>query len=136
MPTITNPGVIPALVTAYLVNDCNQSKAGMAIGYTEGYVYNGEYSKLWDRDDVIAELKRQRLELIAKTGFTKEDAHAQIDEDRAYARSKGQAAAAVTSTGQKVRLYGMDQMAESSTGLTINVTTDRKVIDSKEIDNV
>lgn len=134
MPTITNPGVIEAVVTAYLLNDCNEALAGIAVGYKRTYVYNGEYSKLFERQDVIAEIKRQRLELVKKTGFTKENAHVQLDEDREFARKMGQAGAAVSSTNTKMRLYGMDQIAPSdATVIVINPPDSRKKVESEVV---
>jgi hypothetical protein len=136
MPTITNPGVIEQLVTEYLLKDCNQAAAGLAIGYSENYVYNGEYSKLFERDDVLAEIRRQRAELQAKTGFSVEQMHAQIQEDRDFARSLKQPSAASTSSNQLMRLHNMDQVASTdAVQIVINPPTSPKRVESEIIEN-
>jgi hypothetical protein len=91
---------------------------------------------LFERDDVKAEIKRQRLELIKRTGFTKEQAHLQIMEDREFARSKQQASAAATSTNQLIRLYGMDQMASvEGVNIVINPPRSPKRVENEVIEN-
>lgn len=125
MPTITNPGVIEALTTAYLLNGCNQAAAGIELGYSETYVYNGEYSKLFERQDVLAEIRKQRLDLAKKTGFTKEQASVDLDESRELAMKQTQPSAATAATVAKMRLYGMDQpeAKKDATVIIINPPT-------------
>ncbi len=135
MVQINNPGVIPALVTAYLVNNRNKALAAIEIGYSQTYAKNGDCALLFERDDVKAELRRQEVELIKITGYSKEQAHQDLMDDRQLARDQKQPSAAISADSQLIRLYGMDQQATSGAGLTINVTTDRKVIDNKEIEN-
>ena len=135
MPTITNPGVIEAMVTAFLSNGMDKGKAGLLVGYSQSYVKNGNCAKLWDRADVRVEIKRQRTELVRKMGFTKENAHVQLDEDRDFARKCGQAGSAVSSTNTKMRLYGMDQIAPSdATVIVINPPTSVRSVESEVVD--
>ncbi len=115
MPTITNPGVIPALVTAFLLNDSDKGAAMRDIGYSENYSTNGHCAKLFDRADVKTEIRRQRVELIKKTGYSKEQAHQDLIDDRRLARDQKQPSAAISADSQLIRLYGMDQVDGSST---------------------
>lgn len=119
MPTITNPGVIEALITAYLSNGLLKSNAMLSIGYAEGYANTGNCTKLFERSDVLVELRTQRLELARKTGFTKEQASVDLDEDRQLARELKQPSVGVSATSAKIRLYGMDQMAGSDATVII-----------------
>ncbi|HDZ86468.1 MAG TPA: hypothetical protein ENH57_02120 [Actinobacteria bacterium] len=83
----------------------------MEVGYSKAYVYNGEYSKLWDRQDVKAELDRQEVALREKAGRSV----AQIDwmYQKAYdlAMDINQPSAAGSNTTGIARLYGMDKDA-------------------------
>lgn len=141
MPTITNPGVIQALVTAYLISGCNEAAAGIEVGYSENYVYNGEYSKLFERADVLGEIAKQRLELIAKTGYTKEQAHAELDENRRLALDLKQPSAATQASTAKIRLYGMDQADSRQDAVVIVIRppaaalNNAKSVESEIIDN-
>ena len=119
MPTITNPGVITAIVSAFLANGMNKGDAALSVGYSESYIRNGDCAKLWDRSDVQAELRSQRLELARKTGYSKEQASVDLDEDRQLARELKQPSVGVSATAAKIRLYGMDQMAGSDATVII-----------------
>lgn len=135
MPTITNPGVIEDLVTAYLVSGCNEAAAGIAVGYSENYVYNGEYSKLFERSDVLGEIRKQRVELAQKTGFSKEQASVDLDENRQLALKQTQPSAATAATVAKIRLYGMDQQDAKvdQTIIIINPPKHAKSVESEQV---
>lgn len=109
MPTITNPGVIESLVQAFLANGMDQGQAALSVGYSPSTVRSGNCTKLWGRCDVKAELKRQRLDLIKKTGYSKEQATQDLIDDRQLARDLNQPSAAISANSQLIRLYGMDQ---------------------------
>lgn len=139
MPTITNPGVIQELVAFYLANGLDKGIAGLSVGYSESYVKNGDCAKLWNRQDVQVELRKQRLELARKTGFTKEQASVDLDEDRQLARILKQPSAAISATSAKIRLYGMDQTAGSDQTIIIISppvpTNSPKRVESEVIEN-
>ncbi len=122
MPTITNPGVISALVTAYLCNGMDKGLAALSVGYAQSTVRSANHTKLWERGDVKTELKKQQLDLIKKTGFTKEQAHRELDENRQLALELKQPSAATQASTAKIRLYGMDQVENrgESTVIIIN----------------
>lgn len=111
MPTITNPTVVQTIVQNYLLNGLDKCNALLQTGYKLNYARSTKGMKLFEREDVKAELRRQRVELAKKTGFTKEQASVDLDEDRQLARELKQPAAAITATNAKMRLYGMDQIA-------------------------
>lgn len=136
MPTITNPGMIKALVTAFLLNDRDKGNAGLAVGYSASYVRNGNCAKLWDRSDVKAELKRQEIELIKKTGYTKEEAQHELEEARELAMRLNQPSAAVSASNTKMRLHGYDQMAaqHESTVIVINPPQQRTKVESEVVE--
>lgn len=107
------------IVSAYLANGLDKGAAALSMGYSESYIRNGDCAKLWDRSDVKVELRKQRLELTRKTGFSKEQASVDLDEDRHLARTLKQPSAAISATQAKIRLYGMDQMASSDQTIII-----------------
>ena len=124
------------LVEAFLANNCDKSKAMQSIGYSKNYSTTGNCSKLFARTDVLAEIKAQRLELVKKTGFTKEQAHVQLDEDRQFAKRMGQAGAAHSATSSKIRLYGMDQQDRGSEQTVIVISPPSpKRVESEIIEN-
>ncbi len=139
MPTVTNPGVIGAMVQAFLTNGMDKGQAGLSVGYSQSYVKNGNCAKLWDRPDVKIELKRQQLELIKKTGYTKEQAQYELEEARLLAISINQPSAAVSAINTNMRLHGMDQIAPSdATVIIINPPKSiesRKTVESETIEN-
>jgi hypothetical protein len=122
MPTITNPGVIEALSMAFLQLNCDQGAAMQEIGYSKNYSTTGNCSKLFARPDVIAGIKQARLDLVAKTGFSKAEAHLELDENRQLALDMKQPSAATGASVAKMRLYGYDQadMKRDSTVIVIN----------------
>ena len=121
MPTITNPGVIQAIVSAYLSNGMDKGQAALAIGYAPSTIRSANHTKLWDRPDVKAELRKQQLDLIKKTGYSKEQATQDLMDDRQLARECKQPSAAISANTALIRLYGMDQMACSdATVIVIN----------------
>lgn len=109
MPTITNPGVIKALVAAYLVLDRDKAAAAIKIGYSKNYAINGDCSKLFDRADVLAEIDKQEVELIAKTGYTQEQCQYEYDQARRHAITLKQPSAEVSAITGKARLHGHDK---------------------------
>ncbi len=135
MPTITNQGVLKAVATGFLTNNLDMGAGLRAAGYKDSYSKSAKGLRLYDRPDLIAEIQAQRVELAKKTGFTKENAHVQLDEDRTFARQMKQAAAAVSSTNAKMRLYGMDQIAPSdATVIIINPPNSVKSVESEVVD--
>lgn len=122
MPTITNIGVIPALVNAYLINGRDKSTALTDIGYKQTYARSTKGMKLFDRGDVIAEVRAQELALIAKTGYTKEQAQLELEQARELAGRLNQPSACVSAVTAKMRLHGMDQpeARKDSTVIVIN----------------
>lgn len=136
MPTITNPGVIPMLITAYLSNGLDKGLAMQEVGYSKNYSTTGNCSKLFARPDVNIELRAQRLALAKKTGFTKEQASVDLDEDRQLARDLKQPSAAISATSQKIRLYGMDQVEsrKDAVQIIINPPVSPKRAESEVID--
>ncbi len=137
MPTITNPGTIKALITAYLLNDRDQSKAGIEIGYSENYVLNGDYSKLFDRADVLAELDKQEVELIRKTGYSVEQAQYEYEQVRCGSMVVKQYPAANQAILGKSRLHGFDKdnNARESTVIIINPPKQRTKVESEVVEN-
>ena len=119
MPTITNLGVIPALITAYITNGMDKAASMVHIGYSEGYSTSGNSTKLFERSDVKAELKKQQLELIKKNGYSKQQATQDLMDDRQLARECKQPSAAISANTALIRLYGMDQMAGSDATVII-----------------
>lgn len=111
MPTITNPCVIQTIVETFLSNGMDKCNALVKTGYKLNYARSTKGMKLFDRSDVKAELRKQREELAKKTGFSKEQASVDLDEDRQLARELKQPSAAISATNTKMRLYGMDQIA-------------------------
>lgn len=108
----------------------------MKIGYSKNYAQNGNCGLLFERDDVLAEIDRQEVELIKKTGYSKEQAQYEYEQARKLAMKINQPSAAATNILGKARLHGLDHDAgPGAAGLTINVTTDRKVIENKEIED-
>jgi hypothetical protein len=76
--------------------------------------------------------------LVKKTGFTKEQAHAELDENRQLALDLKQPSAATQASTAKIRLYGMDQMdnKRDSTVIIINPPqTSPKRVESEIINN-
>ncbi len=127
------------IVSAYLANGLDKGAAALAIGYAPSTIRSANHTKLWDRSDVKAELRKQRLELTKKMGFTKEQASADLDEDRQLARELKQPSAAISATNTKMRLYGMDQIAGTDATI-INVIlpdsskrVESEIIDTKQI---
>lgn len=141
MPTITNPGVLEALATAFLKTNCDKSAAMQEIGYSKNYSTTGNCSKLFARPDVLGEIAKQRLELIAKTGYTKEQAHAELDENRRLALDLKQPSAATQASTAKIRLYGMDQADSRQDAVVIVIRppsaalNNAKSVESEIIDN-
>ena len=122
MPTITNPGVIATLVNAYLITGRDKVGALIKTGYSKTYANNGKGARLFERQDVLVEIKRQELALIKKTGYTKKQATQDLIDDRQLARDLNQPSAAISANSQLIRLYGMDQMdnKRDSTVIIIN----------------
>lgn len=137
MPTITNPGVIEALALAFLTNNCDKGAAMQKIGYSKTYSTTGNCTKLFNRKDVQGEIKRQRLELLKKTGYSKEQATQDLIDDRQLARDLNQPSAAISANSQLIRLYGMDQQdsKKDATIIVINPPqTSPKRVESEIID--
>lgn len=126
MPTITNPGVIPMLIEAYLANGLDKSAAMLKIGYSKLYTQSSNCRLLFERSDVKAELRRQRVELAKNTGYSKEQASADLDEDRQLARDLRQPSAAISAINTKMRLYGMDQIAGTGIELPPDMTQEER----------
>lgn len=137
MPTITNPGVIKALVRAFMLNNRDEGAAMREIGYTNGYSTNGHCAKLFARSDVKAELKRQEIELIKKTGYSKAEAQHELEQARELAMQINQPSAAVSASNTKMRLHGMDQVEShrESTIIVINPPSNVKKTDCEVIEN-
>jgi hypothetical protein len=92
--------------------------------------------KLYERPDVLTEIKRQELDLIKKTGYSKEQATQDLIDDRQLARDLNQPSAAISANSQLIRLYGMDQMdnKRDSTVIIINPpSTSPKRVESEII---
>ena len=111
MPTITNQGVLKALVTAFILNNRDEGAAMRKIGYSEGYSTNGHCAKLFARGDVRAEIRRQEMELLRKTGLTKEHFAYDLEEAKRLSMIIKQPSAAVSAINTNMRLHGMDQIA-------------------------
>ncbi len=110
MPKITNQGVVEALVTAYLTNDRNKGEAMREVGYSENYSGNGHCTVMFNRDDVKAEIRRQGIELVKKTGITKEQFAYDLEQVKDLAIQINQPSAAVSAIGVNIRLHGWDQV--------------------------
>ena len=140
MPTITNPGVIPAMVTAFLINGRDKGKAGLEVGYSQSYVKNGDCAKLWDRSDVRLELKRQEIELRKKTGRTLEeiDYMYQHAYDLAEQRGDPNTNSMNGSALGIARLHGFDKdnNLKDPTVIIINPPKSVKNVESEVIDEV
>jgi hypothetical protein len=137
MPTITNPGVIEAIATGFLDNDLDKGEGLRAAGYTDSYSKSAKGLKLYDRQDLKAGIKQARLELIKRTGYTKEQATQDLIDDRQLARDLNQPSAAISANSQLIRLYGMDQMdnKRDSTVIIINPPqTSPKRVESEVIE--
>ena len=139
MPTITNPGVIQTIVNYYLSNGLDKCNALIETGYSESYAKGQKGMELFKRADVCLELRKQRLELVKKTGYSKEQASVDLDEDRQLARELKQPSVGVSATTAKIRLYGMDQMAGSdATVIIINPPkqiSSPKSVESRVLEN-
>ncbi len=109
MPVITSPGVVKALVTAYLALDRGKAAAAMSIGYSKNYAQNGNCALLFDRPDVMAEIDRQEIELIKETGYTLEQCQYEYDQARRHAIGLKQPSAEVSAITGKARLHGHDK---------------------------
>jgi phage terminase small subunit len=136
MPTITNPGVIEAMVLGFLTSDRNKSEGLRQAGYKPSYARSVKGMKLYERPDVLTEIKRQELDLIKKTGYSKEQATQDLIDDRQLARDLNQPSAAISANSQLIRLYGMDQMdnKRDSTVIIINPpSTSPKRVESEII---
>ena len=107
------------------------------IGYSDTYSTNGHCAKMFGRSDVIGEIRSQRLELIKKTGFTKEQAHAELDENRRLALDQKQPSAATQASTAKIRLYGMDQMdnKRDATVIIINPPNQAKTVEVIDVNS-
>ena len=135
MPTITNPGVIKALATAFILNGRDKGAAMQKIGYSVGYSTTGNSTKLFKREDVIAELRRQEIELLKKTGLTKEDFAFDLEEAKRLGMKIKQPSAAVSAINTNMRLHGMDQIAPSEqTVIIINPPKSVRSVESEVID--
>ena len=132
MPTITNPGVIPALVTAYIVSDRDKGKAASSIGYSDSYIRNGDCAKLWDRDDVKAELRRQEVELLEKNGYSVQEYQQDLKDDRALARMLKQPSAAVSATVAMGRSMGHDKDNGIGTDTSVKYT-EQELKDARQV---
>ena len=108
--------------------------------------------RILTKANIKAEIKRQELELLEKTGYSKEQAHQDLIDDRQLARDRGQPSAAISADSQLIRLYGMDQMADVSdekrvydenrqlqaaiiAALVVANANQPKLIESKEIED-
>ncbi|HDZ86525.1 hypothetical protein LCGC14_1207890 [marine sediment metagenome] len=137
MPTITNPGVIRALVTAYLLKDRNKAEACLEVGYSYNYAKNGDSALLFERDDVKAEIKKQEVALLKKTGLTKEDFAYDLEEAKRLGMKINQPSAAVSAINTNMRLHGMDQVEShrETTIIIINPPSNVKKRESEVIEN-
>lgn len=137
MPTITNPEVIEAISTAFIACNLDMGAGLRAAGYSDSYSKSAKGLRLYDRPDLRAGIKRARLALVAKTGFTKAEAHAELDENRQLALELKQPSAATQASTAKIRLYGMDQQEskQEATVIVISPPVAAKRIESKVIDN-
>ena len=116
MPTITNPGVIKALVTAYLVKDRDKGLAMREVGYSETYSTTGNCTKLFERLDVTAEIRRQEVELLKENGYSVQEYQQDLKEDRSLARTLSQPSAAVSATVAMGRSMGHDKDNDAGSG--------------------
>ena len=134
-----------AIAVEYSTNGFKKVAALLTIGYSKNYA-NHVGLKLFDNDKVKGALDKIKNAVIAKTGFTIEQAQQMYVEDRAFARKCRQAGAATSATTGICRLYGMDKDAGKPSVAIINVISyagaggvqsPPKVIDklSKEIED-
>ena len=103
-------------------------------GYSNNYSITGNSTKLFKRPDVLAEIKRQQAELIKKTGYSKEQAHQDLMDDRQLARDQRQPSAAISADSQLIRLYGMDQIDSHKETTVIIINPPAKKVDSEVIE--
>lgn len=135
MPTITNPGVLQVLVSAFILNGRDKGEAMRKTGYSEGYSTNGNCAKLFERSDVIAEIRKQEIELIRKTGLSKEHFAYDLEEAKRLGMKINQPSAAVSAINTNMRLHGMDQIAPSDqTVIVINPPSNVKNVESEVLD--
>lgn len=87
--------------------------AYVAAGYAENC---GNAGRLGRSEPVLERVAELQLRVAAKTETTVADIVAQLDEDRAFAREKGQSAAAVSASLGKAKLLGLMPERHEHTG--------------------
>ena len=132
MPTITNPGVLKALVQAYIVNDRDKGKAMQEVGYAKNTATTGNCSKLFARADVKAELRRQEVELLEKNGYSVQEYQQDLKDDRALARMLKQPSAAVSATVAMGRSMGHDKDNGIGTDTSVKYT-EQELKDARQV---
>lgn len=88
-------------------------EAYVAAGY---FANHGNAGRLNRNPKVQARVTELQARVAAKTEITVGDLVAQIDEDRTFAREKGQSAAAVSATLGKAKLLGLMPERHEHTG--------------------
>ena len=103
-----------AFVSFLLLNGLNATKAYQSAYPDCSYdTARTNGSMLLANTNIKAEISRQQAEMIKITGYSKQQAHQDLMDDRQLARDQKQPSAAISADSQLIRLYGMDQVAGS-----------------------
>ncbi len=138
MPCIKDKSTVEAIAREFTSNGRNKLEALKTIGYEPSYYNTRGIGVVYSNVRIIAAI----AEIDAKQAEKAERTISELDQmyQHAYNLAEKRLDPNTNSMNGSItgiaRLYGMDKDAGSGKeGLVINVTSDRKAIDSKEIEN-